>query len=425
MPVTVNDVPAPPVVPSSQQTDGRSYGRAREGADRCPGVLRPHEAADGLLARVRLVGGRVDAAAWGALAAGARLGNGIVELTSRGNVQVRGLRADGLDELAVRLRAAGVLRSVAHDRVRNIVCEPLAGRRGGAVTGAADVDAVLAALDDGLCADGALAALPGRFLFCVDDGGGGDDGVEADVRLVARPGGGWSVVVGDAVGLVVDDGAQAVAVALDVTRTFLRARAGAGTGAWRIAELPGGADGLVALLPPAVASNVRRSVPWSGRTDVPRVGEGAGLVGPVAQRDGRVAVGALAPLGRVDATALDLLADVAARAEVRVWVRRTVTVLDVEPGDAPELLRALAATGLVVDPGSGWDGLTACAGTGACAAALADARAGAAARAAQRSPGDPREHWSACGRRCGQTADVARAVCARADGTWDVTEVAR
>lgn len=409
MPVTVNDVPAPVPAPPAQQDRGGACARAREGDDRCPGVLRPHEAADGLLVRVRLVGGRVGARGWRALAAGARLGNGIVEVTSRANVQVRGLDEGGVDVVADLLREAGLLRSGAHDRVRNIACHPLAGRRCGAVADAVAVDAVLDALDEGLCADDALATLPGRFLFCVDDGGGAPDGVDADVRLVA--GGApatWSVVVGDAV-LALDGVAasRAVAGALDLARRFLRARGDAG--AWRVAELPGGAAALGA------------GAPW-GR---PGADAMASLVGVVPQEDGRVAVGALAPLGRLGAVALDFLADVAARAEVRVSGRRTVCVLDVPRADAHELLRALAAAEMVVSPDSGWEGLTACAGAGACGSALADVRGAAAARALQRRPGAPREHWSACARRCGQTADVVRAVSARADGTWDITEGGR
>src|SRR5690349_7297706 len=95
--------------------------------DRCPGLLRPHLAEDGALVRLRLPGGRITVAALRqVLAAAAADGAESVQLTSRGNLQVRAL-PDPLPERFVELiEATGLLPSASHERVRNIVASPLA-----------------------------------------------------------------------------------------------------------------------------------------------------------------------------------------------------------------------------------------------------------------------------------------------------------
>ena len=98
----------------------------RAGADACPGVFAPHDAADGALARIRLPGGVIGAAALRVVADCAQdLGDGRVHLTSRGNLQLRGLSRSGA--LAARLADAGLLPSATHERVRNVLASPLAG----------------------------------------------------------------------------------------------------------------------------------------------------------------------------------------------------------------------------------------------------------------------------------------------------------
>ena len=99
--------------------------------DACPGILDLHEARDGLVARIRLPGGYASSARLMSLAALAgRFGDGRVDLTARGNVQIRGIQPDTADAMAQRAAAAGLMPSPAHDRARNITASPLAGLAG-------------------------------------------------------------------------------------------------------------------------------------------------------------------------------------------------------------------------------------------------------------------------------------------------------
>jgi sulfite reductase beta subunit-like hemoprotein len=124
----------------------------------------------------------------------------------------------------------------------------------------------------------------------------------------------------------------------------------------------------------------------------------------VRQRDERFAVTALPPLGRLDRRGVRQLARLTLSSgdELRLSPARTLTVVDVEDPAVTEWMSAFEELGLVTSGGSGWVGLSACAGVGACAKARLDVRAAAAQRAAERDAGSPLEHWSACERRCGQ-----------------------
>ena len=123
--------------------------------DACPGALQVHRAADGALARIRLPGGMIEPRQLEALAhAATRFGSPAMELTSRGNIQIRGIRDDAAAPLADAVAAAGLLPSPTHERVRNIVASPLSGRVGGS----ADVRDWVRRLDAAIRAEPALAA---------------------------------------------------------------------------------------------------------------------------------------------------------------------------------------------------------------------------------------------------------------------------
>jgi sulfite reductase beta subunit-like hemoprotein len=321
------------------------------------------------------------------------LGSDIVELTSRAGLQLRGLASDGAEQLASILSRGGLLRSLGHDRVRNILAAPLAGRAPAAL---ADVDGVVEELDRALCADPVLAELPGRFLFAVDDGSRALDPLRADVELIAERDTFRLCLDGFPTSLTIA-AEHASDVALQAARAFLSLRLQDADGAWRVRELGGGAARLAQHL--GLGLQDRMLAPAAGR------GRGLGLR---LQRDGLFALAVLPPLARLAHAQLRRLA-VLARAldvDVRISPWRTLTFVDVPASAAGELLEQLQSIGLLASEASGWAGLSACAGLGACARARADVRAAAAQRAAVRRQDSPPEHWSGCERRCGEPASA-------------------
>ncbi|MGR3935186.1 precorrin-3B synthase [Streptomyces sp. BRA346] len=405
-------LPPTTIPPADEAPSPRARGRD----DACPGALRLHPADDGSLARVRIPGGLLTAGQARALAgASEELGDGRLDLTSRGNLQVRGLDAACGGELAAALRAAGLLPSDRFDRVRNIVASPLGGLDG---AGYGDVTAWARELDAALCAGTweELSGLSGRFLFAMDDGRGDVAALGADVTLIATRDGGAVLRVGpgaeaDGTALEVRGRDAPRAAALAAAEFLARVRA-SGTRAWRVRELPAQhavtADGLAARLADAGVEAVR--IGRTGRDLAPGAPPAPGVVsGP----DGRHAVSVLVPLGRVGAAQWRLLAGLASRGgsgELRVTPWRGVVLPGFTADGVAAAAREAADAGLVTDHGSPWVGVGACTGRPGCAKSLADVRAHAARAVAgaprsadtpQGSGDTPPVYFSGCERRCG------------------------
>jgi precorrin-3B synthase len=218
--------------------------------------------------------------------------------------------------------------------------------------------------------------------------------------------------------------ADVAAVMLAFAEAFLEEADAAASGAWRIADLPGGAERVRA----AVAR--RFGLAAAPATSVPAASvPGAAATRPVGLVRGRRDVGwgaehgtvryedldsavLLAPLGRLTAAQATWLATRTAGRPARVTPWRSVVVPD-QP-DARLTLREAAGLGFGVDESSPWLRVTACAGRPGCASALADVQADAAAFAA-RHPGRI-VHVSGCGRHCGRPAATEIDVTATSEG---------
>jgi precorrin-3B synthase len=401
-------------------------GSGRERDDACPGALRPHRAADGALLRIRVPGGVLPVSALrGLAAASADRADGRIGVTSRGNVQLRGVRDGDVEALVERVREAGLLPQAEHERVRNIIASPLSGRRSASLD---DVDPLVHDLDAALCARPGLARLPGRFLFAIDDGSGDVQGESADVVAVALGAGQYAVrPAGASIGLQVGV-ADVVAAVLAVAEAFLTERDVQESRAWRVAEVTGGGARLVDHLvaagwPIETHRNEAEAANMDSRTAVddstnlaPRTNLEPGLI---EQTDGRFALCALTPLGLLESAQVAALAAAAEMSDtaLRITPWRRVVIRDLELPAALAARELLAAHGLVVAPGTAWSRLTACAGRPGCAKSLTDVHADARAFVARADPVGPALHWAGCERGCGTPAgpDVVR-VLATADG---------
>jgi precorrin-3B synthase len=377
--------------------------RGRE--DRCPGAIDLHEALDGWVARIRLPGGRITTDQLAGLAAVSRIGSGIVDLTSRGNVQLRGLRQQSESRLVPALADLGLMPSPDHDRVRNILADPLSGRRPGAL---ADTDAAVRALDKAICGDPVLTGLPSRFLFGVGDGAGPlARRADIEIRVVRATGLLFGLRIGGHATDVYAEGAEGAAVmGVEAAAAFLGV-VGSSSEAWRVRDVDGCAEAMATALG-GTLSREEFELGSAGRLEP----------GIAAQRDSLAAVTAVVPLGRLDVDQATALAGAAAGrgGDLRVSCDRTITVVDVPPVVASELAAELSDLDLVAAPGSGWSGLSACVGHPGCGRSLVDLREAVRQRGSERAAGDPREHWSGCERRCGTPTDVELAVTAVPSG---------
>lgn len=206
--------------------------------------MRPWPAADGMLVRLRLVGGRVSSASLRALVEVAeRYGDARVHVTSRANLQLRALPGTGgglLPEVLAAIEETGLLPTRTHELARNVMVSPQTGLAGGR----SDLRTVATELDARLCADPCLAMLPGRFLFALDDGRGDLVDRPCDLGLVLLDRQSAQLRIGGGLGPVVP--IDTVAQRLAGLAHEFAVRRGAGPAApWHVVEL------AEPLVPPA------------------------------------------------------------------------------------------------------------------------------------------------------------------------------
>ncbi|WP_462417633.1 cobalamin biosynthesis protein CobG [Kytococcus sp. Marseille-QA3725] len=370
--------------------------------DRCPGLLRPHRAADGDLVRVRVPGGRLPAEHLARLAdLAAEHGAPFLQLTSRGSLQLRGLPDPVPGALQAAVRDLGLLPSDSHERARTLVAAPDRG-----------LDDLVEAVDAAVVACPDLAELPGRWLTVLSDVEGTHLDLPFDVAwqpLASREGGSptdGELIAGGRRRPCSRGEAPGAVVAL--ARRFLARRADAGT--WNVRDLS--ADSPVLDDWPAVEDG--QPLPTApGRPLQPgRTADGRDLV--VA-----VPLGLLTP-AHAEAIAAAWTDDGPDAGTVVVTPSRSVVLRDAPTG-AEE---ALQDASLLTEPDHPLCRVTACIGAPSCA--RTEVRTLDLTRqAVEQSPtsaSGPAVHVVGCDRACGRPAGATVVLPTSPD---DVTEALR
>jgi precorrin-3B synthase len=331
----------------------------RRGA--CPGLADPLPTGDGLLARLAVTRA-IPLDAFAALCRAARAhGNGIIEITARGSIQVRGLTAQSAPAFAAAVEALDVVDAAGG----RVLSNPLAGLDPRELF---DVSEIAYRLREALVESGLAAKLAPKVSIVIDGGGALHlDAIPCDIRLRAKcVSGGVHFQIAPGT-----DGAIAAALgtidaehAVEAVLVFLKAIAKHG-------PMARGRDVLPLRLKVQEGSKGARSP--------------AEPIGTHRLRDGSLALGLGLPFGHSDADALqDLLAE-ARRADttlVRPAPGRALLLIGVPPPERSSLVAAAERLGIITAAADPRRRVLACAGAPACAAAKIPTRVLAPAIAA-------------------------------------------
>lgn len=350
----------------------------------CPGALRPMASGDGLVVRVRAPNGRLTHRKASGIAALAReCGNGLLDVTNRANLQIRGVTPETHPRLLDGLRALDLLDDTPEAEARrNVMLSPLAGFHSAEWVVAEEIARAMSRPD--------APRVPGKFGFAVDTGAGSLVGADYDIYLIAD--GGWQIF---AAGYpfyaqppgVVSDPREAARCAVELARWFVDS-GGVRDGRGRMrAHVQSG------VAPPPILCHRRDAITYS----VP-----AYQVGP------RPGVGFFygLPFGQITAAQLDALAQLGT---LRLTHERMMMVERLD--DGPPI------AGLITDRDDPLLRIVACTGAPACVQAHGDMRALGRELAGVLPPGLTL-HLSGCDKRCASRVRHDFTIVAGPDGVF-------
>jgi precorrin-3B synthase len=383
----------------------------RVGEQFCPGVLRAVQAKDGMLIRIRVPGGLIEANQLKTIAdLSQNFADGTIEVTSRANLQLRGILDRDLNSIVESISSAGLLPSPLHDRVRNIVTNPIAGLdRDERI----DPRPFIHELDRRLREDPAFVNLHPKFSFAIYGSSrrfnrSHDDIALESVELDSACH--FHLSIGGVSSGFVLQGADAVECMLAVATMCIKLATECGTPvrAKQVVKIPNAFNRIVNalshLLKPSLASPPPSLISET-------------LVGVYpTTRDDRVNIIPSVPLGRLNPEQAHYLAESSNKwdGDLRLAPWRGVVLGSIPRRAADDIVGELRAIGLACDGRDGFQGVAACAGITGCDASLADVRGDAALLAQRLSGHAAPSAWTVnlsgcekqCARRHGATVEL-------------------
>lgn len=357
----------------------------------CPGLLRIVAALDGGICRIKLPCGRLTTQQAAAIAAGAtRYGSGVVEITNRANLQLRGIDLTGSGALIDALLAAGLGPTVAGaDDVRNVLVSPTAGIDAGALL---DIEPLALRTLDLLQGHTGLHRLTPKFALLLD---GGERAAMLehphDIWLSAMSSGELAFGLAGCPPVRAFDTAALAAVPFEHALELIEAALQlfleyARPDQTRMRHL------LADISAPEFLNRLRQRVPFALRIDADVANwrrtpaQPAAHIGIHAQRNNALSyIGAVPVLGRIDAAQLRVLAELANKqaAMLRFTPWQSVVIANVPRVNAPWVAEQLRRLGFSCDAGAVLSHTIACSGASGCVKGLADTKGDALPLAAR------------------------------------------
>ena len=393
------------------------------------------KALDGSICRVKLTFGDLSAdQARGVADAARRFGSGVIEITNRANLQIRGVRPETGNSLIAALLDAdlGPLTDKGDD-VRNIMISPIAGFDKNKV----DVKPMAARLLSTLQTNPSYQTLSPKFCMLIDGG--------EWLAMVEHPHDLWLSPIDPgnqspryafgvagvpptatcdqpALGIIPAENAfELVTTILDLFIDWNRSHPAASRLRHLVADA--GSDSLVEQLEKRLRFPVESEEPAGWRRALPRQN---GHLGILPEFDGsNCLVGAMPRLGRLGPDLLRSLADVADRSsngKLRLTPWQSILLPQVRSDRATSALVDLESLGLNADPRLPLATMVSCSGSAGCGSGLAATQADGLKLATLLSDRTavPQVHMSGCSKSCASPSATPVTLVATSVGHYDI-----